>query len=1055
MASNSDDVKWNSQQKEAIERIRNWSNKTTPEMQISLSGAAGCIAADMHVPFTVIDQLSETRDSNGSSIEILYLYYQMNQVSKTNLIYTCPSMDEDGKIYHNRIDAVIDSGTKPCVHVITSSGLELICTSDHPLATKSGFHPVEKLGVGAQILTYQNDKSIAVEDTIKSISEVGERHTYDIRMSGPPHNFVTAGFVVHNTGKSTLLSAVKPFLDSKSVAWSAMTGKAALRMKEAADVEAKTLHSVLYGRPNKGRNNKLYFNKLKQPDCKFLVIDECFEYKQRVLTEHGWQQIGLIVKKKLKTKVWSRNPVTGMLELKPVIGWLEKPAPPAICHINATYAKDGILTTRNIKCTFDHKILTPTGYARAIDLAEGDEVIGCDFMNYRSKETAPVKVKWNKKIKPASKFVYDIEVADNHNYVANNVIVSNCSMIGPKMYQDLQAWAAQGVRILYVGDGYQLPPVLDYKEVKEYGNEFSVFSNVDGPRLTQVMRSGDDIIKVATQLREENQLPKHNIGSSYRIKRSATPGMNAIDEWMADNDNHMMITWRNKMRMAANRLVRKRLGFSGVIPNKTEPIMLCKNGETDSGAVLNGEIYFAEEFREAAHFGDEVKCVNFYTDNGLNIFANIQGKDEPMDGQFPNVTDWPMYMSHFKISRLPEPITLTYGYVGTAHKCVHPDTIVETPEGLRRIKDIPETGVIATDLGPMEYTNKVINPVGEMLRITTNSGYTLDVTPDHGIFITDASGYKRVEARNLQPKDVIRFSLNIQCDFNRYPESVDYLALANTDISDVSTAILMSSPMVQSGYIKELFNSSKIEDVDGVSVLTWNHYSTGITKTVQVMLLRFDVICDIQPYDGYQSAIKIYGEQLSNFKRWIGFNSSVSKNHKILNYRTNKWEEKIIGDTCYVSPVDRYFIAFSKDEASLFHAKLYAAYGYSVTKISRYMAKELRSLGLSMGANQIISDKLQYHYDEIASVNRISDAPSMCVEVPGVGRFLQNGSPQSNCQGSEYRRVTIFLSAEDLVNPHFRKDTTLPDGSKMSFASRWAYTSLTRARQQVSIILGS
>ena len=321
------------------------------------------------------------------------------------------------------------------------------------------------------------------------------------------------------TGKTTVLSAIIPFLNGKSVAWAAMTGKAALRMKEAAGVEAKTLHSVLYQRPNQGRNNKLYFNQLKVPDCKYLVVDEA-------------------------------------------------------------------------------------------------------------------------------------------------------SMIGPKIYNDLQVWLAQGVRILFVGDGYQLPPVLDPKEIKENGSEeFSIFCKVSGPELTQVMRSGDDIIKAATQLREEGHLPKVNIGTAYQIRRSATPGMDAVESWMNDNDDHMMITWRNDMRMAANRLVRKRLGYTGILPNKGEPVMLCKNGETDSGVVLNGEIHYAEEFRDGAHFGAEVKCNNFYTDFGLNIFSNTQGRKEPMDGGMPKVEDWPEYMKHFKISRLPDPIPLTYGYVGTAHKC--------------------------------------------------------------------------------------------------------------------------------------------------------------------------------------------------------------------------------------------------------------------------------------------------------------------------------------------------------------------------------------------------
>jgi ATP-dependent exoDNAse (exonuclease V) alpha subunit len=64
-------------------------------------------------------------------------------------------------------------------------------------------------------------------------------------------------------------------------------------------------------------------------------------------------------------------------------------------------------------------------------------------------------------------------------------------------------------------------------------------------------------------------------------------------------------------------------------------------------------------------------------------------------------------------------------------------------------------------------------------------------------------------------------------------------------------------------------------------------------------------------------------------------------------------------------------------------------------------------------------------------------------------------STAHKAQGSEYRRVTIFLAAEDLVNDHFRKDTVLPNGKIMSFATRWLYTSLTRSKQKVSLILGS
>ena len=267
------------------------------------------------------------------------------------------------------------------------------------------------------------------------------------------------------TGKTTVLKAIAPLLEGRRVAWTAMTGKAALRMYEVVGVDAKTLHSALYQRPSKGKNNRLYFNQVKAPDCEYLVIDEA-------------------------------------------------------------------------------------------------------------------------------------------------------SMMPPKIYEDLQSWRMNGVRILYVGDGYQLPPVMSFKEVKDYGEDFSIFKEVQGPSLKRVMRSGDDIITVATQLREEGQVPKKNLGGSYRIRRSGTPGRDACVDFLGDNDDHILITWRNRMRMQANRFIRNRLGFQGVLPNKGEPVMICKNGDdmfNEGYKVLNGEIHWADYFTDGPKLGPEVETMKFVT----------------------------------------------------------------------------------------------------------------------------------------------------------------------------------------------------------------------------------------------------------------------------------------------------------------------------------------------------------------------------------------------------------------------------------------------------------
>jgi len=321
------------------------------------------------------------------------------------------------------------------------------------------------------------------------------------------------------TGKSSLMKAIVPFLGEEQVAWTAMTGRAALRLSSLIELPATTLHSRLYDRPNEDKKGRLWFNRVKPADFKYLIIDEA-------------------------------------------------------------------------------------------------------------------------------------------------------SMLPPKIYDDLRGWVMQGVRILYVGDGYQLPPVMSYAEIKERGEDFSIFREVPGPALKQVMRSDDDIIVAATQLRHEGQVPKKSFGG-YRIKRSKTPGTDAIEEFLMDNDDHFVITWRNRLRMKANHLVRKRLGFSGLLPNDGEPIMVCKNGASDGkppAIVLNGEIHWGAGWDRAPKLGPEVETHWLYTDHGVRILVNTQGKDEPMDGMMPIVDDWKEYMRQRKIARLPEIVPITYGYVGTAHK---------------------------------------------------------------------------------------------------------------------------------------------------------------------------------------------------------------------------------------------------------------------------------------------------------------------------------------------------------------------------------------------------
>lgn len=95
----------------------------------------------------------------------------------------------------------------------------------------------------------------------------------------------------------------------------------------------------------------------------------------------------------------------------------------------------------------------------------------------------------------------------------------------------------------------------------------------------------------------------------------------------------------------------------------------------------------------------------------------------------------------------------------SVHACVHPDTFVETPDGLRRIRDIQAEGLIATPSGPQPYREKFARPAGRALRIVTRLGYEVTVSPEHGVTVWRNGAHARVEARDLRERDLVRLNL--------------------------------------------------------------------------------------------------------------------------------------------------------------------------------------------------------------------------------------------------------------------------------------------------------
>lgn len=101
---------------------------------------------------------------------------------------------------------------------------------------------------------------------------------------------------------------------------------------------------------------------------------------------------------------------------------------------------------------------------------------------------------------------------------------------------------------------------------------------------------------------------------------------------------------------------------------------------------------------------------------------------------------------------------LHLAFASTIHKCVAPGTLIETERGLIRIGEA-ERGQVASLDGSKAFRRTPDQPPQEMLRITTKDGYSVTVTPEHGLDSWDGQTYRRIQASDLKVGDWLQIGL--------------------------------------------------------------------------------------------------------------------------------------------------------------------------------------------------------------------------------------------------------------------------------------------------------
>lgn len=161
-----------------------------------------------------------------------------------------------------------------------------------------------------------------------------------------------------------------------------------------------------------------YKSYVSWPAAVSIKIDGCLSKDALIKTkEFGYKTIKYIVENKLSCKVLSYNTKTKRQEYKTILNYFENRELNEEVQWYEIETEDG----KTLKLTGNHKVFLPElNCWRRVDQLSGDENL-MEIMKL-------TKIKSIKKIS-YNETRYDLEVEDNHNYYANNILVHNCRLI--------------------------------------------------------------------------------------------------------------------------------------------------------------------------------------------------------------------------------------------------------------------------------------------------------------------------------------------------------------------------------------------------------------------------------------------------------------------------------------------------------------------------------------------------------------------------------------------------------------------------------------------------
>lgn len=687
------------------------------------------------------------------------------------------------------------------------------------------------------------------------------------------------------------------------------------------------------------------------------------------------------------------------------------------------------------------------------------------------------------------------------------IIVDEASMVDDMLLRDLQGY---GVPILAVGDHGQLPPV---------SGSGSLMRNPH-LRLEQIHRQaeGSPIIALSKIIRETGRIPD-SMPESEAVRFGRIRLLERIiEERYGDASAERLLEmglacYTNKRRVGLNVAVRRARGTARTgreLPRVGEHVVCLRNIKEGRGRppVANGmrgvlQSDVAWKLIRDPHGKLTTPSGDPASESGTQLIGSIAFPEDEI-----GALDYEMFAPQFGRERTfgtPEELAretgihsfsmagalFDFGWALTAHKCVAPDTLVETPGGLVRAGELAPAGRIATPSGSAIYRNFVRNPSGPMLQITTEDGYELRVTPDHGVDVWSVDdGYVRREAKSVKAGDIVR--LRLGAEFKTGSE----VALPAARPQDVR-ARKYNLPRKCTAEVAEFLG---LMVADGT---VYGRKGFRLAKRHKDAADRFDALCRrlfgatpsrffrlgahhvevnsrliadwLTDIGGMEPNAKNVPECIlaapigvqARFLRGLFEDGTVNVKDGVLDHiefistvaevrrtvRTMLLRFEIVAGMTPSRPASIYLYGqhakrFGNRIGFVSQFKQSRLKSSRVPKGTRYVfplyRDELRRLGRSETVIQRhraprvgFESRTPFHHSTVRDVARYS-GESVCVEVPDGHQFVQDGFCGWNCQGSQFDDFVAIIERPGPVDA----DTW----------RRWQYTVATRAISKLTVL---